>query len=89
MANKLFIFQPDYTIHPGAYFEELLEEGGMHQAKLAIRLGITKKHLNNLINGKVPVTFELAHSLEKVFNDYSTKYWLSLQATYDINRRPL
>lgn len=83
MVNK-FLYQPDYAIHPGVYLNELLEARGMHQAELAIRLGITKKHLSNLINGKVPVTLELAHSLEKVFNDYAVKYWLSLQATYDI-----
>lgn len=84
MARKLFPFQPDYAVHPGAYLDELLETRGMHQAELAIRLGITKKHLSHVVNGKVPVSVELAHSLEKVFNDYAAKYWLSLQATYDI-----
>lgn len=87
MANKLYAFKPDYAIHPGEYLEELLEARGMSQAELAIRLSITKKHLSNLINGKVPISFELAHSLEMVFNDYPTKYWLSLQATYRIFKK--
>ena len=84
MVNKIYEFQPDYAIHPGVYLDELLASRGMNQAELAIRLGITRKHLSNIINEKVPITLELAHYLEKVFNDYSAKYWLSLQMTYDI-----
>lgn len=84
MENKLFAFQPTYAVHPGEYVQELLETYGMRQTELAIRLGITTKHLNNLINGKVPITFELANALEKVFVDHPARYWLSLQTTYDL-----
>lgn len=84
MANKGFVFQPNYAIHPGEYLEELLEARGMSQAELAIRLRLSKKHISNVINGKVSITADLAHALEKVFNDYSAKYWLSIQNTYDI-----
>lgn len=84
MANKKYIFQPNYAIHPGEYLEELLDARDMSQAELAIRLGISKKHISNIINGKASVTVDIAHALEKVFSDYTAKYWLSIQNTYDL-----
>lgn len=84
MANNMFIFQPNYAIHPGEYLEELLEIRGMTQAELAIRLGVSKKHISNIINGKASVTVDIAHTLEKVFSDYTAKYWLSIQNSYDL-----
>lgn len=87
MANNRFVFAPDYAIHPGEYLEELLEEKGMSQAELAIRLGISKKHLSNIINGKVPVSVDVANSLERVFRDRPAKYWLSIQNAFDIITR--
>lgn len=84
MANKKYIFQPNYAIHPGEYLDELLDARDMSQAELAIRLGISKKHISNIINGKASVTVDIAHALEKVFSDYTAKYWLSIQNTYDL-----
>lgn len=84
MANKKYVFQPHYAIHPGEYLEELLEARGMSQAELAIRLGISRKHISNVVNGKASITVDLAQALEKVFNDYSAKYWLSIQNSFDI-----
>ena len=59
----------------------------MSQAELAIRLGISKKHISNIINGKASVTVEIAYALEKVFGDYTAKYWLSIQNAYDLFRQ--
>lgn len=84
MENKVFQFAPDYTIHPGEYIDELLEVYGMKQTELALRLGITTKHLNNLISGKASVTPETAQGLQQVFQR-AAKYWLLLQANYDLS----
>ena len=84
MENKVFQFSPDYTIHPGEYIDELLDVYGMKQTELALRLGITTKHLNNLISGKVSVTPEMAQGLQQVFQR-TAKYWLLLQANYDLS----
>jgi len=83
MANRVYEYRPDYAIHPGEYIAELLEAKGMKQTELALRLGVTTKHLNNIINGKAQITPEMAKSLQNVFN-YPSKYWLSLQATFDV-----
>lgn len=83
------MYQPSYAVHPGEFIDELLETIGMKQAELAIRLGITTKHLSNLINGKASLTVETAYSLEKVFNDHPAKYWLKLQSNYDLVSKQL
>lgn len=83
MGNNAYEFRPDYIIHPGEYVVEMLDTYGMRQKELAIRLGITAKHLNHIINGKESVTPETAHALEKVFPNPAS-YWLSLQMSYDI-----
>jgi HTH-type transcriptional regulator / antitoxin HigA len=80
---RIYGYQPDYSIHPGIFVEELIESLGLHQTEIALRLGVSEKHLSNLINGMVPVTPEMAHSLAMVF-DYPEKYWLSLQVSFDI-----
>ena len=67
MANKKYVFQPNYAIHPGEYLEELLEVRGMSQAELAIRLGISRKHISNVVNGKASITAELAHALKNIY----------------------
>lgn len=87
--NKVYTYQPSYAIHPGEFIEELIETVGMRQAELAIRLGMTTKHLSNLINGKSSITVETACALEKVFNDHPAKYWLRLQSNYDLISKQL
>jgi HTH-type transcriptional regulator / antitoxin HigA len=86
MTKKQFTYNPDYSIHPGEYIQEFLETFGMKQTELALRLGITTKHLNNIVKGKVSVSPETANSLEMVFGK-SAKYWLSIQANFDIFER--
>lgn len=83
MTNNVYEYCPDYAIHPGDYIYEYIEATGLKQNELALRLGITPKHLNNIIKGKVPVTTETAKALQHVFNTPAT-YWLSLQTAYNI-----
>ena len=76
-------FHPDYAVHPGKYLDELLECVRMEQAELAVRAGITPKHLSNIVNGKASVTAKTAVALEHVFPDRPARYWLGLQEAYD------
>jgi len=84
MMNNEYRYQPSYSIHPGEFVEELIETVGMKQSELAIRLGITTKHLSNVINGKAAVTVDLAYALERVFMTHPAKYWMALQTNYDL-----
>jgi HTH-type transcriptional regulator/antitoxin HigA len=73
----------DLIIHPGETLIELLETRSMKQKELAYRTGFSEKHISEIINGKAAITSKFAASLENVF-DVSAKFWLNLQANYDI-----
>jgi len=73
----------DLIIHPGETLIELLETRNMKQKELAYRTGFSEKHISEIVNGKAVITSKFAVSLENVF-DISAKFWLNLQANYDI-----
>lgn len=70
--------------HPGKTLKELyLNELKMSIAALALRTGISRKHLSNIVNCKVPITVETALKLAKCFNT-SAEVWLREQLAYDL-----
>ncbi|MCL1809553.1 MAG: HigA family addiction module antitoxin [Clostridiales bacterium] len=79
MANGMNQYSPDYTVLPGDHIEELLELHGMSQKELAMRTGVTLKHINTVIKGNARITPDFAHSLAMIF-DYSAEMWMSFQS---------
>lgn len=76
------------TMHNPAHPGVMLKEGwltplGISITDAANRLGITRKHLSNIINGNANVTADVAKRLE-LFTGSSAKFWLNIQAAYDI-----
>lgn len=70
--------------HPGETLKELyMKEYNLSIAKLALMLGLSRKHLSNIVNGKVPITTEVALKLAKCFNT-SPEIWLREQLVYDL-----
>jgi len=76
-------YTPDYLVLPGDHIGELLEAHGMSQKELALRVGVTPKHVNTIIKGAARITPEFAHSLGIIF-DYPAEMWLNFQSAYDI-----
>lgn len=74
-------FLPDYAVHPGETIAEWLDEQGMTQAELAVRIGMSAKALNQMIRGHAPVTPETSLRLEAV-TGIPARTWNSLQALY-------
>ncbi len=74
-------FTPDWVSPPGDTILDLLEERDWTQQQLADRLGYSLKHVNQLINGKVPLTDEAAARLRNVLGA-SVGFWLSREAQY-------
>ena len=74
-------FSPDYSVAPGATVADLLDELQMTQTDLARRLGVSLKHLNQVINGSASISADLALGLEKVF-DLPADFWLSRDAAH-------
>lgn len=81
-------FRPTYTSPPGETIADLLDECEMTQTELAKRLGVTLKHVNQVVNGGASISAELALGLEKVFR-VPAHFWLNRESLYqaDIARR--
>jgi antitoxin HigA-1 len=71
-------------VHPGVYLQELLDEFELSQYRLAKDLGIPAMRIHYVVNGKRPVTAELALRLGKYFGQ-EPRYWINLQSRYDMD----
>ena len=80
-GTALYRYEPDYAIPPGELIAEFIEEQGMTQVELARRLGVTAKHLNQLIGGSASLSNELAIALERVTGT-PARFWNSLEANF-------
>lgn len=66
---------------PGETIKELLEANNESQQDLADQLGMKLKSVNDILNGKVPITIEIADKLEKIFKINAT-FWNNLELNY-------
>ena len=71
-------------VHPGAYLKELLDEFALSQYRLAKDIGVPAMRINYVVNGKRPVTAELALRLGLYFGQ-NPRYWLNIQSRYDMD----
>lgn len=70
-------------IHPGVFLKEILDELKVSQAAFARNLGVSTMRISHIVNGKRPVTAEMALLFGKAFGQ-TPQYWLNLQADYDL-----
>ena len=85
MVEKQIGFCPELLICPGETLEEVLDDRDMSRKELAIRSGVTEKHISQVINGKASITSDFASALESAL-DIDAEFWLNLQANYDLER---
>lgn len=70
--------------HPGKFIKEVcLKPLGLTVTKAAESLGVSRKNLSELLNGKVGISPEMALRLAKAFNT-SPESWLMQQMHYDL-----
>jgi antitoxin HigA-1 len=75
---------PDLPMpHPGRLLADDVEALGTGKAELARRLGVTRKALYDILDGKTGVTASMALRLEAVFGS-SAEFWLGLQTQHDL-----
>ena len=79
MPNLEYI--PTSVSPPGETLNDLLEERGISQKLLSLRLGRSEKNLSQIVNGKAPITSELALDLERVLGT-PARFWLAREARY-------
>lgn len=77
-------FMPTVAIPPGDTIKENMIFLGVNQKELAARLHITEKHLNDIIRGNAPITYEIAKKLETEIGT-SVQFWLQLEANYQFH----
>ena len=50
----------------GSYLKDYLEYNNISQSEFAIRMGITQKHMNEILNGKTNITLEMVGNIERL-----------------------
>jgi addiction module HigA family antidote len=81
-------YQPTSVTSPGATLADLLEERGIRQNELAVRMDVTPKFINELVAGKASISPTTALSLERAL-DLSADFWLARDARYQAYRARL
>ena len=72
--------------HPGEHVRhDCLEPLGLTVTKAALILGVTRKALSELVNGRSGVSPEMAIRLSKAFGG-SPEVWLRMQMNHDLWR---
>ena len=70
--------------HPGlSVLHDCLEPLGLSVADAARKLGVSRKHLSSLINGRAGISAEMAIRLDKAFGGGASA-WYQMQAAYEL-----
>jgi HTH-type transcriptional regulator/antitoxin HigA len=82
MADKTpLAYSPQDRTPPGDTLAETLESLGMTQIELSDRVGLSRKTINQIIQGIAPITAETAVKLETALGTPAA-FWLNLDANY-------
>ncbi len=76
-----YAYEPDYAVPPGATLQETIDSLGMTQRELALRTGMAPKTINEIINGKAPITPATSILLERV-TGIPARMWNNLESNY-------
>ena len=74
-------YKPFVLLGPGDAIKEELEFYGWRQEDLAEIMGMSAKHVNQLVKNRAPVTFDTARLLSRVFKQ-SVQFWINLDTNY-------
>lgn len=69
--------------HPGKHLQEILEEYGLTQYRLAKELEIQQTRIMHIIRGERAITADTAIRLGQFFGT-SAEMWMNLQQHYDL-----
>ena len=72
---------PGYVVGAGEHIAEWLGDNGINAAELARRLGVTPKHVSELLSGKAPLSHQMALALERV-TGIPAHIWNLYEANY-------
>ncbi|MBD2021236.1 HigA family addiction module antidote protein [Leptolyngbya sp. FACHB-36] len=81
--QKLIDGRQARPVHPGEALEDVLEDMGMTQTKFAEVLGVSRRTVNEIVQGRRPVTVDMAIRIGKALGN-GPQLWLNLQQKVDI-----
>jgi len=79
--NVVKSYIPNKAILPGRIIAKTLNREGMTQKGLCERMGISEKHLSQIINGEASITVETSLLLENALGG-SASFWINLESNY-------
>jgi HTH-type transcriptional regulator/antitoxin HigA len=74
-------YRPTSVSPPGVTLADLLEERGLSQAELGVRIGRPQKTISEIVNGKAGITADTALQLEMALG-VPASFWLSREAQF-------
>ncbi len=70
--------------HPSEFIkEDIIKELSITQEQLAKELGVSRRTINQLVNGKRRISVDLALRIGR-FTKTTPEMWLNLQASFDL-----
>ena len=63
--------------------EEFIKSYGMTQTEIARRIGVSRKHISEIVNGRKGISTDMALRLSRLFGT-SPELWLNGQMTWDV-----
>jgi len=81
MTSDTISFVPDYCSPPGDTLREAIAQRSMTQSDLADRLGMSRKHVGGILDGKAPISPETALKLERVLG-MPARFWNAREQQY-------
>lgn len=70
-------------VHPGEILAEDLADAAISQSSLARALGVPRSRISEIVRGERDISADTALRLARFFGT-SERYWLNLQAHYDL-----
>ncbi len=80
-----FAYTPERVLAPGETLQEVLDERSMTQTELALRTGLSTKHVNQIMRGLAAITAETAVLLERA-TGVSAGVWATMESAYQVDR---
>ncbi len=74
---------PYRAIHPGEILKEELEARGITQKNFAKAISVSYTMLNEILNGKRPITTDFAILIEAALGS-PAEHWLNMQSRYNL-----
>lgn len=81
--QEIFVNRKVRPTHPGAVISDILEDLEITQTKFAEIIGVSRRSVNEIIQGRRPITVDMAIRIGKALGN-GPQLWLNLQQKVDI-----